>query len=92
VKYTRTTISIPEHLLTLGQNRAGQFRLSFSEYLTRLIEEEARLKRTTLTLVAETGDNPLITHGAPLKKSDLSYSKSEAAKRRRGRARSSSKK
>ena len=51
--YTRTTISIPPHVLEAGKARAAQFRLSFSDYLTRLVEEEARAMRSTLTIVAE---------------------------------------
>lgn len=53
VKYTRTTISIPEHVLEIGQERAAQFRLSFSDYLARLVEEESKSRRKTLTILAE---------------------------------------
>ena len=51
--YVRTTISIPPHVLQAGKERASRFRLSFSDYLARLVEEEARSLREHLTIVAE---------------------------------------
>ena len=62
-KYVRTTISLPAHILEIGQTRAAKFRLSFSEFIARLVEEEARTKRSTMAIIAE--DDP----GYPVQKS-----------------------
>jgi hypothetical protein len=53
VKYTRATISIPKDLHEIGKARAKEFRLSFSAYLARLVEDDARSESKTLTLVSE---------------------------------------
>ncbi len=53
MSYTRTTISIPKHVLTLGQKRAAEFRMSFSDYIARLIDRDAREGSKTITIVSE---------------------------------------
>jgi hypothetical protein len=53
MKYARATISIPKDVHEIGKTRAKEFRLSFSAYLARLIEDDARSHSKTLTLVSE---------------------------------------
>jgi hypothetical protein len=81
VKYTRTTISIPKHVLEIGQARAARFRLSLSELIARLIEEEARAGRDTITIVAE--EPPAYPPKAdPLRKAGQQMAKIARAKKR----------
>ncbi|MES2571459.1 MAG: hypothetical protein V4710_15570 [Verrucomicrobiota bacterium] len=47
----RTTVSLPETVMDSGKERAAGWRMSFSEYVARLIEEDVASGRTEIVLV-----------------------------------------
>lgn len=50
----RTTISVPESVLKVGQNRADRFHMSFSDYITRLVQQDIQSGSDQITITAET--------------------------------------
>ena len=86
MKYTRTTISLPADILKAGQERAAEFRLSFSDYLARLIDLDRRGGRRILTIVATEApfgaERRILYEGAAAQKQSRSKKRRRQSSRR----------
>jgi hypothetical protein len=51
--YAQKMISLQKDVLKMGLERAGQFRLPFSQYIARLIEKDYRTGERVITIVAK---------------------------------------